>query len=173
MTAEIEVWGAVDEQELAVGGGDATVGVVDLGRRVDAGELGEDEGHDRTLEEAGDDLSRGVGEQGGAMPLDLTEAAGERAGLVEGVGVGKEDALAAGELRPSPARVVFAREAAASAGVEGWGIEEGYGGTGVGGGMGVHGRGGDVAGGVGGGIIDDNELPLAAEGKAGLGLLHE
>ncbi len=58
VAADREVGVAFDEDELSVGGGDAAGGVVDLLHGVDAGELGEDEGHDGVLPEACDDLAR-------------------------------------------------------------------------------------------------------------------
>ncbi len=118
MAADGEVGFAFDEEELAVGGGEAGVGVADLFGRVDAGELGEDERHDGVLPEAGDDLAGRVGEQRGVIFFRFVEGAGEVAGLVDGVGVGEEEPCAAGLLRGGPAGVVLAGEAAAVAEVE-------------------------------------------------------
>ena len=118
MAADGEVGVALDQQELAVGGGERLGGVADLLGRVDAGELGEDQRHDRALPEAGDDLARRVGEQRRVVLLGLVEGAGEVAGLVDGVGVGEEQPCAAGGLRAGPAGVGFAGKSAAVGEVE-------------------------------------------------------
>ena len=81
MASDGEVGVALDEEELAVGGGEAAHGVVDLFGWVDRGELGEDERHDGVLPEAGDDLTRRVGEQGGFVTVGFVEGAGEIVGV--------------------------------------------------------------------------------------------
>ena len=90
MAADEEVRVALDEDELAVGGGEAVARIVDLLHGVDAGEFGEDERHDSALPEAGDDLAGRVGEEDGVVFFGLVDRAGEIAGLVDGVGVGEE-----------------------------------------------------------------------------------
>ena len=164
VAADGEVGFALDQQELPVGGGEAGGGVVDLFGRVDGGELGEDQRHDRALPEAGDYLARGVGEQGGVVLLRLVEGAGEVAGLVDGVGVGEEEPGAARLLGAEPAGVGLAGKASAVREVEGWGF--GYKDAIAAGGCGF----GDLAGGVGGVVVDDDHFPLLAEREARLGL---
>ena len=56
------------------------------------------------LEEAGGELARGVGEEGYAVLFQLVAGAGEAAGLVEGVGIGEEQQLAAWRPARRPSR---------------------------------------------------------------------
>ncbi len=147
---------------MAAASGEA--GSTDLLRRVDAGQLGEDQRHDGALPEAGDDLAGRVGEQRGVVLFRLVESAGEVSGLVDGVGVGEEEPGAAGVLRSDPAGVGFAGEAAAVAEVERRRFEDDDAVAAGGGGF------GDLAGAVGGVVVDDDQLPLLAEGEAGFGL---
>lgn len=180
VAADGEVGVALDQQELAVGGGDAAAGVVDFGRGVNARQLGEDEGHDEELGDAGGDLAGGVGEERCVVLLGFAEGAGEVAWVVKGVGVGEEEVGSASELGTGPAGVVFSGKAGGGGvRVERGGVEEGDAGGvrfpfgGRHGGVLGGGLSGDVAGAVGGGVIDQNQLPLAAEGEAGFGLGEE
>jgi hypothetical protein len=125
VAADGEVGRAVDEEELAVGSGDALGGVVDLGGGINAGELGEDERHEGALGEAGYDLTGRVGEQFDGVAVGFVEGADEVAGLVEGVGVGEEEPATVGLLGAVPAGVGFAGETAEiGAEVEGRGVED-------------------------------------------------
>ncbi len=119
MAAYCEVGFLFDEEKLTVGGGEAADGVVDLFGGVDRGQLREDERHERVLPEAGDDLARGVGEQGGFVLVDFAEGAGEIVGIVDGVRVGEEEIASLCGLGSRPAGVVLAGEASACGEIEG------------------------------------------------------
>jgi hypothetical protein len=86
---------------------------------------------------------------------------------VDGVGVGEEEMTAAGRLCAGPACVAFAREASAVAEVE-WGRVEEDDAVVSGGGFGS-----DLAGLVGGVVVDDDQFPLLAEDEAGFGLAQQ
>ena len=70
------------------------------------------------LPEAGDDLAGRVGEQDCLVPVCLAEGAREVVGLVDRVGVGEEEVLAAGGLCSGPAGVALACESSAVAQVQ-------------------------------------------------------
>ncbi len=120
------------------------------------------------LPESVEDLAGRVGEQRHLVLFGLEDRAAEVSGLVNGVGVGEEQPVrgGVGGLEAGPAGLRFAVEGALG-GAE---VELGRGEDGDA--FGVL-RGdflSDGAGAVGGGVIDDDELPLLAELEAGLGL---
>src|SRR5260370_26652438 len=110
------------------------------------------------LAEAGDNLPRRVGQQDCLVPIRFPEGAGDVVGFVDGVCVGEEEVSAARGLCASPTCVALARKPSAAAQVEWRSVEEDH--------SAVVGRcfGGDLAGLVGGVVVDDDDLPLLSEG---------
>ena len=119
------------------------------------------------LPESGHDLAGGVGEKNGFVPVCLAERARDVVGFVDGVGVGEEEVMAAGGLGSDPACVVLAGEASAVAEVE-WGCVEKDDAA-----VSGDGFGGDLAGFVGGVVVDDDQFPLLAEEEARFGLTEQ
>ena len=101
------------------------------------------------------------------MPVRFTERAGDVVGFVDGVGVGEEEVSSAGGLCSDPAGVAFAGESSAAGQVERRSVEEDH--------SVVFCRcfSGDFASLVGGGVVDDDDLPLLSEGEARFGLDQE
>ena len=92
---------------VAIGGGYPLSRVVHLRGRVDAGELGKDQRHDRVLREAVKDLPRRVGEQGNPVALGFVQRAAQAARLMDRIGVRKQQMFAGGGLRSGPTGVVL------------------------------------------------------------------
>ncbi len=87
-------------------------------RRAKAGgQIGEDYGHDRFFPEAFYDLLGRVGEQCGFLAFGFFDASRERAGKMDGVGVGEEQPLAAGDFGSGGDGIVLA-------GPSGLGVQE-------------------------------------------------
>ena len=99
------------------------------------------------------------------MPIGLSKGAGDVVGLVDRVGVGEEEMMSAGCLCAGPACVALACESAGAAQVQRWSVEENDA-VMAGGGLSC-----DHAGVVGRVVVDDDQLPLLAEGKSGFRLV--
>jgi hypothetical protein len=98
------------------------------------------------------------------MAFGFAEGAGDVVGFVEGVCVGEEDVFAACCLRAGPAGVVLAGESSVGAEVEFGGVEN------VDSCVTRGCFGGDVAGVIGGIVVDADQFPLLAEEETWLRL---
>ncbi len=90
------------------------------------------------------------------MALGLDDGETEMAGLVDGVGVGKEQPFAAGGLRSGPDGVGLPRPAA----FESWGTQNGH----------IGKAGDDGVSLVSGVVVDDDDFPIASKLPGALGL---
>ena len=156
MASQLVVGVAADEEELAVGGGEAGCGVGDFFRGEGEGEFAEDERHEGALRRAGDELSGRIGEDAGQVFFGFVHGAAEVAGLMDGVGVGEEQPAAPGALSRGPAGVVLAGPAFFELErVEHCDARKAL---------------GDGAGLVGAAVVDDDQLPILAEEEDVFGL---
>ena len=137
------------KQKLPVGGGDSVVRVRDLGGRIGERQFAEHERHERALRKAVDDLPGRIAQHAGLVPLRLMDGAAQIAGLVHGVGIGKQQPAPARMLRGCPDGVCLA----GPAGFQFLGLHHGYAGKAA----------RDLGCLVGGVVVDDDEFPVAAE----------
>ena len=100
------------------------VGIGDLGGGIGESQFAEDEGHERALGEAADDLARRVAQHARLVPLGLKHGAAEVSGLVNRVGVGKEQPTATGMPGCRPDGVGFAGPCWFCARLELWGFDQ-------------------------------------------------
>jgi len=116
------------------------------------------------LPKAGNNLPGRVREQGRLVPIGLSKGAGDVIGLMNCVGVSEEEVTSAGCLRACPAGVALACESTVTAQVQRRSVKEND--AVVAGGCMSR----DRASIVSRVVVDDDQLPLLAEGKSGFGL---
>ena len=156
VSAEAAICFALDEQELAVGGGDALVGVGDFGRWICQGEFREDERHESALRKSGDELAGRVAQHSCLVTGGFVDGAVKIAGFVDGVGVGEQDPSAASLAGSGPDGVVLPGPAFLELG----GLKDSDAGKAA----------GDFGGFVCRVIVDHDQVPVAAELKEIIGL---
>ena len=159
VAAKAPVGFTLDEQELAVGRGDALVGIGDLGGRIGQSKFREDERHQRALRKPGDNLARRIAQHSGFVASGFVHRAVQVAGLVDRVRVGEQKPAAARFAGSGPDGIVLPCPAFFELG----GLKDGDPGKAA----------GNFGGAVGGVVVDDDQFPVATELEDVFGLRDE
>ena len=115
MPAHSKVGLALHQQKLPIRRRHPARRIAHLLRRIDARQLGKHQRHHRPLPEARHNLSRRVGQQRRPISLRLMQRARQVARLMHSVRIGKQQPRSARPLRPGPARIRLPGKSAALA----------------------------------------------------------
>lgn len=109
MAADPIVSFTTNQEELSVRRGGRRCGIADFAGPIGARQFGEDDRHQRTLEQSMNFLARRVGEQVGVMLASFLKRPRQRSGKMHGIGIGEKQPFTSGLIRSGLGRIALSR----------------------------------------------------------------